>query len=63
MMLINAIEPSPHTTTQNKNNKTIHKYPDFLKGGGNSELNRMVEGLRNKAEDDDDMVDVLSIGG
>jgi len=30
MMLINAIESSPHTTPQKKNNQTIRKYPELL---------------------------------
>jgi len=63
MMLINAIESSPHTTPQKKNNRTIHKYPEFLERqwrfGAESDDGRTEE----EEEEDYDMVDVLNIGG
>lgn len=60
MMLINAIESSPHITPQKKNNQTIHKYPEFF----GREWRFGAESDDEWSEDkDDDMVDVLNIGG
>lgn len=59
MMLIDAIESSPHTTPQKKNNETILKYPKFLE----SKWEFGTDSDGEVEEDDDDMVDVLNIGG
>lgn len=66
MMLINAIESSPHTTPQKKNNRTIHKYPEFLERQwrfGTESDDGGIENEEEEDDDDDDMVDVLNIGG
>ena len=63
MMLINAIESSPHTTPQKKNNHTIHKYPEFLEKQWRFGAESDDGGAEDKEEEDDDMVDVLNIGG
>jgi hypothetical protein len=63
MMLINAIEPSPHTTPQKTNNRTICRYREHSgrewKFGDDSD----DAGVREEDDDDDDMVDVVIIGG
>ena len=66
MMLINAIESSPHTTPQKTNNRTNYRYREHLerewKFGDESD----DAGAREEDEeddDDDDMVDVVIIGG
>ena len=63
MMLINAIESSPHTTPQKKNNQTILKYPEFLERQwrfGSESDDGVIEDM---AEEDYDMVDIVNIGG
>ena len=62
MMLINAIESSPHTTPQKINNQSIHKYPEFLERQWRFGT-EPDDGEAEDKEEDDDMVDVLNIGG
>ena len=63
MMLINAIESSPHTTPQKKSNKTIRKYSQFLERQWRFGTESDGIGAEDKDEADYDMVDVLNIGG
>ena len=62
MMLINAIESSPHTIPQKKNNKIIHQYPEYLESQWKFGVDSDDGGAEDQ-EDDSDMVDVLNIGG
>ena len=66
MMLINAIESSPHTTPQKTNNRTIYRYREHLgrewKFGDESDDAGAGE-EDEEDDDDDDMVDVVIIGG
>lgn len=70
-MLIDAIESSPHTTLQKRNNRTLCRYSQYLgrqwKFGDESD-DEGAEGEEQQEEDDDDdeddgMVDVVNIGG
>ena len=69
MMLMNAIESSPHTTTRKGNNYTIHKYPEFLErqwrfGTGSDGGAEDEDKDETETEDEDyEMVDVLNISG
>ncbi len=63
MMLINAIESSPHTTPQKNNNQTILKYPEFLARKWNFGAESDDGGAEDEQEEDYDMVDVVNIGG
>ena len=68
MMLINAIESSPHTTPQKINNRTTYKYPEFLGGqrrfGDELDDEGVEENEEEEEEDeDDDVVDVVNVGG
>ena len=63
MMLINAIESSPHTTPQKKENKTILRYPKFLESKWEFGTDSEGEVEDEEEDDDDNMVDVLNIGG
>lgn len=67
MMLMSAIKSSPHTTPRKKNNRTILNYPGFLEKQWRfgEEPNDESDGGRAEDSDgeDDDMVDLVNIGG
>ena len=63
MVLINAIESSPHITPQKENNRTILHYPDFLERQWRFGTQLDDGGTEDSKEDDYDMVDVVNIGG
>ena len=76
MMLTSAIESSPHTTPQKKNNRTIRKYPEYLEKqwdfGTQSDDRETEEAGRDQQEqeeeeeeeeEDHDTVDVVKIDG
>ena len=63
MVLNNAIESSPHTTTQKGNNRTILKYPDSLGRQWRFGPQSDDRGTGDKEEEDYDMVDIVNIGG
>jgi hypothetical protein len=69
MMLINAIESSPHTTPQKTNNRTIcrnreHLGREWKFGDDSDDAGAREEDEEDEEDDDDDdMVDVVLIGG
>lgn len=67
MMLMNAIESSPHTTSRKKNNRTLLNYAEFLERQWRFGEESIDESDGGRAEDsdgeDDDMVDLVNIGG
>lgn len=63
MVLINAIESSPHTTPQKNNNRTILNYPDYLERQWRFGTQLDDEGTEDDKGEDHDMVDVVNIGG
>lgn len=67
MMLMSAIKSSPHTTPRKKNSRTILNYPGFLEKQWRfgEESNDESDGGRAEDSDgeDDDMVDLVNIGG
>ena len=63
MMLISAIESSPHTTPTKLNNRTIHRHSEFLRTQwvfGNESGDQEAE---DEGEEEFDMVDVVDIDG
>ena len=63
MMLINAIESSPHTTPTKKNNQIIRNFPEFLKRQWSFGAQLEDEEVQTEEHDDSDLVDVVNIGG
>lgn len=67
MMLMNAIESSPHTAPRKKNNRTILNYSGFLERqwrfGEKSNDEWDGESDEDSDEEDDSMVDLVNIGG
>lgn len=63
MVLINAIESSPHITPQEENNRSILKYSDSLERQWRFGPQLDDRGTEDNKEDDYDMVDVVDIGG
>lgn len=67
MMLMKAIESSSHTTPRNKNNRPILYYPEPLERQWRfgEESNDESDGGRAEDSDgeDEDMVDLVNIGG
>lgn len=67
MMLMNAIESSPHTIPHKKDNRTILNYPKFLerqwKFGAESTDASDDGGADDSDGDERDMVDLVNIGG
>jgi len=70
MMLINAIESSPHTTPQNRNNQTILRYPESLerqwKFGTESDDEGAEEKKEKEKEEEEEeeygMIDIVRLG-
>ena len=63
MMLISAIESSPHTTPTKLNNRNIHRHSEFLRTQWNFGNELSDEGAEEEEEQEYDMVDVVNIGG
>lgn len=67
MKLMNAIESSPHNIPRKKNNRTILSYPEFLerqwKFGEESSDEWDCGSAEDSDGEDDDLVDLVNIGG
>ena len=63
MVLINAIESSPHTTPQKENNRIILNYPEYLEKQWRFGSQLDDGWIEDDEEEEYDVVDVVSIGG
>ena len=63
MMLVNAIESSPHTTPQKQNNRAILKYSELLRKQCDFGDESNGRGTENEEEKGYDMVDIVNVGG